>query len=109
MRPQRPSCGRALLCLLVLSSFTAAGALGHGKRQETTPAPTPPTREPPDNGQTTAPVPTVLTSLEDMTTISSKSASSSQPPTSSSLPKPTDHVGTTLFNGMYPKRALVKE
>lgn len=99
MRLQRPSCGRALLCLLLLSSFTAAGALGHGKRQETSPAFTSPTPAPTDNGQTTTPVPTASVGPEDITTNSSRSASSSPSSTSSSLPSPTGDVGTTLFNG----------
>jgi hypothetical protein len=109
MGPQRASCGRALLCLLVLSSFTAAGALDHGKRQETTSASTSPTPEPASDGRTTAPAPILTHNLEDITASSSSSASSSQTSTSSSPPNPTDHVGNTLFNGMCLERAPVKE
>jgi hypothetical protein len=94
MRLLRPSCGRALLCVFLLSTLTA-GAVDHGKRQETSLSSGP---TPTDNGESTIPVPTLSASIEDITARPSSTHSDHLSSSTHTPPSSTDNA-TALFNG----------
>ncbi|KAK4153744.1 hypothetical protein C8A00DRAFT_15057 [Chaetomidium leptoderma] len=107
MRLSRASCGRALLCLFLLSGVTAAGA-HHPKRQETTRALSSPDPTSTDNGQATTPLPTSSAGLDDIT--ASLSLSSSRPTLSTQTqPSPTSNAGSNFFNATIPEGQLPLE
>lgn len=94
MRLLRRADGRALVCLYLMASFAAAGALSQGKRDDPnaalsapSPTATPLPPLPTDYGGAFDPLP--------LTRTSTRRTSST-----SSLVKPTGKPGSALFNGM---------